>query len=477
MVRFEHKLNSIFREHKVLMFHRSIIIDLRLFSTVYCLTALTTMFILSGCTKLSKPGVADTPPLPKFSPGIFTDVNPRWSHDGRRIAFLRRTPDRRMQLFISDDELDRPLAVLESELVSPDRAYGSSRQRYNSPDTIAWSPDDRRIAFERTEWFTFEDGQRFPGTGIWTLDRITGRVQPMALHPKHYESYYFYYHSPEWSPDGRYVSFSAEGINGQHQLGLISVGAQNTKEVLPRFDNYEACDWPVWKQASSSETNGEAGQKSGNVLAYRMGIQHTQSVARTETIRLIRPGVAGAELSGEIWRINPKSYAVSLGVGNDGFRKPVSYEEGSYRIASQDIVPRAAHLKWSPDGKHIAFTVTPDASDFNRYEIWVLTIVNGIAKRVTPVDSHGYFAPVWIGSSQLGLLSPDKASKDSGVEVLKLDLKSENIRKLGHIASADCDWSPERDWIIYSMPPFDLPNSAEDLTTLRLFKTGLKAQN
>src|SRR5690242_10740500 len=109
----------------------------------------------TGCRSALDLGLEDVPPLPKSEPGVYTDINPRWSHDGKRICFLRSTPDRRLQLYLSDSDLERATALLEAELVSPDRPYSSHLRRYSSPSTVAWSPDDRQIAFERAEWFQF----------------------------------------------------------------------------------------------------------------------------------------------------------------------------------------------------------------------------------------------------------------------------------------------------------------------------------
>ncbi len=179
---------------------------------------LASLTLLAGCRHPKPPGALDVPPGLPAPPGVYTDINPRWSHDGKRIAFLRATPDRRLQLALADAGLSHPRALLEAELVCPDRPYSPGLRRYASPDTLAWSPDDRRIAFARPEWFTFEDGERLPGTGLWALNLTTGRVTPLALHPKRYLSVFYYYHAPQWSPDGRYLAFAGEGINGQRVI-------------------------------------------------------------------------------------------------------------------------------------------------------------------------------------------------------------------------------------------------------------------
>ena len=368
--------------------------------------------------------------MARSAPGIYADVNPRWSHDGQHVGFIRITPDRRQQLFVIDADLGRPLPLLEPELVCPDRPYSPGLKRYCSPDTIAWSPEDKEIAFERIEWFNFEDGQRLPGTGIWSLNIRSGTVTQLVLHPNLYRSALYYYHTPQWSPDGRYISFVAEGINGQRTIGVRPLAAQTAKEVLPLFDKYEQSDWPSWNPhlsigASAHSIASTDGNEAGrSALVFRRGILTSPSVPMTETLRCVLPGSASTKRSGEIWRIRPADYARLLSTHDTG------------RI----IVPRSGHLSWSPDGKHIAFSLTPDAMDFERYQLWVMQADGSGALCVSPPDGRGYFAPVWLGNHKLGALSPN-ASK---YEVVILDISAKSAQRLGTIESADCDWSPDR---------------------------------
>ena len=249
------------------------------------LAAAACLCTLCGCGFGPNPGVADVPSIPAFAPGAYNDINPRWSHDGRQIAFLRATPDRRLQLCLTGSDLERTTALLEAEVVAPDREYDPRTARYSSPDTIAWSPNDRRIAFERAEWFQFEDGQRLPGTGIWSFEVHSGRVEAIALHPKHYKDLYYWYHTPAWSPDGTYISFVAEGINGQHLLGMRCTGVDRPKEVGLHFDNYASSDWPAWRSMETAAARGHAATPQRDVLAYCRGLVRSPSIPQTAVSR------------------------------------------------------------------------------------------------------------------------------------------------------------------------------------------------
>jgi Tol biopolymer transport system component len=408
-----------------------------------CLSLLC-LLILPGCARPMQPGERDVPPLPHLQPGIYVDIDPRWAHDGKRVAFLRATPDRKLQLYVVDGDLDRPLALLEAELLCPDRPYDSSLSTYASPDTLAWSPNDRKIAFERIEWYTFEDGQRLPGTGLWELDTFSGRVTPLALHPARYLRGFYYYHTPQWSPDGRYLSFVGEGIDGERVICLRVLGAQKPQEVRPRFDNYENSDWPTWAPAS-------AGQAPA--LVYRQGIQRTASIPVTETLRRLVPGSADPKGAGEFWRLRAREYAALL----------------PQRDPAVAVEPRVGHLAWSPDGR-LAFTLTPDPNDYTRYELWVIDADGTGAHRVSPRDGRGYIAPVWIGRRRLGALSPEGAR----FAVVTVNIETRAVRTLGRIATADCDWSPDRSRIVYAQPAVDAPVNPDNPTTLRILETGIR---
>lgn len=407
---------------------------------------------LSGCRTVAPPGVADTPPLPRYEPGTYCDINPRWSHDGKRIAYLRSTPDRRFQLFVADAGLDRPLAVLEAELVSPDRRYGSSLKRYCSQDTIAWSPDDSHIAFERTDWFKFEDGERLPGTGIWSYEVKTGRVQPLALHPARYGSLFYFYHYPSWSPDGRYLTFVTEGINGQRAIAIRAIAWQKAKELAPRFDKYSMSDWPVWRPLTPRER--ASGRAARPEFAYVHTIFRSEWLPTTTTLRRVRPGDPTAERSGEQFRMTP-----------DGYRK-------TFDDPPANVEPRAGNPVWSPSGRRIAFTLTPDALEWSRYEIWVLDLQTRRASRVAAPRGMGLLAPVWIDERRIGALTQNGDHFD----VVALGADRPFFRKLGAIDSADADWSPDRTQIVYSARPIAQPVPADETTTLRVMATGLRTR-
>ena len=379
---------------------------------VYPVYFLLCVLSLAGCQRRVVPGLAAVPVLPASAAGspAFLDCNPKWSSDGTRIAFLRATPDRKLQLFVADSELKSVTALIQPEIVNPDRPYAPSWKRYASPDTLAWSPDDRWIAYERSESFDFGENDRLPGTGLWMLDMTTRKSRPLAIHTRRYSGNLYYYRYPQWAPDGGRVAFVGEGVNEQRAIFTRNFDFSEA-QVRPRYDKFQDSDWPAWSPV----------EEDAPKLAYRQGVRRAPTTPTTDTLRVLQIGAASGGASREWWRARPTKTAQ----------------------------PRIGPLAWSPDGKQIACSVTPDAQDFTRYAVAIMD-GSGNSKTVSPNDGRGYFAPVWINAQTLGALA---TLPNGNFAVVALDATAGTARTLGEIPTADCDWSPDRTRLVYAAPP------------------------
>ena len=99
---------------------------------------------------------------------------PRWSPDGRQIAFNARLPDKVWNIYIVASEGGTPQRVLPSEQSQMD---------------ANWSPDGNSLAF---------GSMQVPHNPIYIIDLKSKRVSALP------GSLGFY--SPHWSPDGRHMA-------------------------------------------------------------------------------------------------------------------------------------------------------------------------------------------------------------------------------------------------------------------------------
>src|SRR5262249_36048908 len=160
---------------------------------------------------------------------------------------------------------------------------------------------------------------------------------------------------PQWSPDGRYVAFVGEGVNGQKAIFLRCLAGQSAKEVTPRFDNYENSDWPTWEPWPRRRASMKTTPARPPGLIFRQGVLPAFP-SPIETLRLLRPGNAEG---GQLWRVTAARVALRVG-----------------------------HLAWSPDGTRLALTLTPSATEFERYQVWEMNRDGTGARRVSPANGR-----------------------------------------------------------------------------------------
>jgi hypothetical protein len=142
---------------------------------------------------------------------------------------------------------------------------------------------------------------------------------------------------------------------------------------------------------------------------------------------------------------------------------------GEALLAGERSAPRVGSLVWSPDGTQFAYSLTGNAHDYNRYEIWVCPSKGKGARRVSPEGSAGYIAPVWIDNDRLGALSPSSGK----FRVVSMDVVSGAVSGLGEIGSSDCDWSPDRSHIAWAASQAYRPADSDSPTGLRVTATGI----
>jgi len=141
--------------------------------------------------------------------GGAVNLEPRFSPDGKRIAFTSTQFNRRFHIFTGDfaDGALTNVQRLTGETTSTlPRYYYSKVDHEISP---AWSPDGAEIIFVSNQGHLYGTG------GFWRMKAQPGAV-PREIH---YEETTWKAH-PDWSPDGKRVVFSSYQGRAWHQLWL-----------------------------------------------------------------------------------------------------------------------------------------------------------------------------------------------------------------------------------------------------------------
>ena len=213
-------------------------------------------------------------------PEEITDV--RWSPDGSTLAFLarERDEDRYAQKKAKDQpprRVDRLFFRLDSEGWTIDRPRhvfvvpvdGSSRPRAVAggrfeESGLAWSPDGARIAFASARQ---DDWDLDRAVDLWLVDLAPG------AEPRRLTTTSFSYGRPSFSPDGRLLAFAwvDQHISPTHgQIGVLDLESGEERILTAELDRqctpYPSSREPVWDGGDIVFTIEDA----GNVHVYRV---------------------------------------------------------------------------------------------------------------------------------------------------------------------------------------------------------------
>ncbi|MCB9006418.1 MAG: S9 family peptidase [Ardenticatenaceae bacterium] len=161
------------------------------------------------------PSDGSSPPR-QFTYGDHTDTHPRWSPNGRSIAFLsNRKDEKQSQIYIIpfDGGEARPVTKLEGSFAgfswSPDGTQFATQFRNKDAAAIEREKDEQKKKLGIISRHITSLDYKFDGAGylpqekwhIWTIDANSGEATQLTEGDKFDEV------QPQWTPDGRFLIF------------------------------------------------------------------------------------------------------------------------------------------------------------------------------------------------------------------------------------------------------------------------------
>lgn len=328
----------------------------------------------------------------EITSGLAWDMQPKWSPDGKHIAF---TSDR-----AGGDNL---------WTIRADGSGASqiSRENFRLVNSPAWTPDGEFIVGRKH--FT---SRRSLGAGeLWLYHRTGSDGLQMTTRPNDQKDL----GEPCFSPDGRYLYYSWDATPG----GFFEYGKDSNGEIyiISRLDRVtgEIVPWITGPGGAVRPTPSRDGKslafvrrdrgetclfiqdiRSGTIRRLRCGLE--RDMQETWAIHGVFPSFAWSRdnaalicwSGGKIWRIDanngsateiPFYIKTTRKVAGDALRFPI-------QVAPDTFEPKM--LRWaeaSPDGKSIVYQALG--------KLYIKDLPDGTPRRLTHDESHFEFCPAW----------------------------------------------------------------------------------
>lgn len=343
--------------------------------------------------------------------GVAVNFHPRYSPDGRLIAF------------VSDRKGQYNLWVMKADGTDPRPVFTDPKVRVFTP---AWTPDGRYIVVQRVE---LPEGFGPAKSGIWMyhvdggrgIELVKGEERGAAWPSVSPDGRYLYFHRTTVAPEGE---FRVDVLRGSHQLRRFEFETGHVIDIT-------AGEAQQQMRASSGGAYAPEVSPDGRYLAFARRIPDGILVHRghrfgPRTALWLRDLETGAErvimdpiepdmaetfkayrvLPGYAWSRDGRTIVIAQGgklrrlnvatgeVTGIPFRARVRRtisEQARARLRISDEPFEAKYLRWhtaSPDGRRLAFVAVQ--------RLWVMDLPGGSPRRVTPDGFRPFeFSPAW----------------------------------------------------------------------------------
>ncbi|HLV81633.1 MAG TPA: S41 family peptidase [Chthonomonadaceae bacterium] len=354
------------------------------------------------------------------------DAYPRWSPDGKWIAFTSlRTGNFDIFLIPAEGGEARQVTV------------NSASDWVND-----WSPDGTKLLF-----YSIRDTRNFAMFSIdlrtLAVKRLTDDVEPLRF--------------GSWSPDGTHIAYTRSGQPWWRPWYRGSIAASTviedlaTRKVHTLLKTDTQQFWPHYTPDGKAVILATIYGKGDTPNLWRVpmdgGAPHQITHYTSDAVRypdLARNGSLLAYLwNGDLYTCKPD--------GSDAHRVPIIVRTDDKTINQQSITltNEATESELSPDGKQLALVL--------RGNIWIVPVTGGDATRLTD-DPYNDSDINWSPDATKIVLTSDRGGQ---MDVYTLDVKTKKLTRMTDDTAVETNptFSPDGKWISFARAGGDAASS------------------
>jgi TolB protein len=293
------------------------------------------------------------------------------SPDGQQIAYSAEEESGAINLWLMEADGRNEVPLTEGEVQC---------------SVPTWSPDGRRIAYERRPLVS-DDGSSSPGMPrVWLLDLQTRETRPLFADDQALG------YAPTWSPDGSRLAFFDPANGGiaiyDFESGAVSFIPNEMGEVGSWSPDGRTIAYPqlflqgrqffshlmlyTLADGSTRDLSGSAGLTTGGSAGVEDGAPSWSPDGQWLAVTRRRWEAEGWTPGLQLWLMRP----------NGSESRPLTDEPDCYHGAAA----------WSPDGQTLAFVRVNFVQKDARPEIWLIGVDGSNPRRLV---GDG-FQPAWL---------------------------------------------------------------------------------